>query len=463
MVETVCAPQDQCTPISAPSRLIVPAILPEELADGYIARLRIVNDFRSTKDLFNALKETAPELEFVPKVQVLALLSGIPLKEFVCRHTLTPFKRAFGLVGGRKLKEILRDPHFTGDLSDVIKEIVKIRSYSDENNSPHFFEVELNKVGRLKNDLLLNEDEVRSYLAQVGPVPFHPEFELGEIIESKLTEFGNFRTYNITINDGRGSVYRPHQSEFSITENLKDQFTNVEFFEVLGQNGNPDAIGWMLNHSYYGAINKKYGLAGVRLRTGNIQVGSPEIAAHVFPETRFNSWAVGEVHVLTDKVLPNGRRDDFEYSVHYQNLLGQVSVIASSISKKCRDKSNARNRVKAARDFLTRCKSELGVASNEEFSVISRKLAIDKGEHLGHLARKVICSDLFVAGDKLELMDELETIEREARKIKEALNLESQEHKLNQEYFDIFGHIHDICRDSNEAHRIVEQLLTRLK
>jgi hypothetical protein len=32
-----------------------------------------------------------------------------------------------------------------------------------------------------------------------------------------------------------------------------------------------------------------------------------------------------------------------------------------------------------------------------------------------------------------------------------------------QEYVEIFGHIHEICRDRGEAHRIVEQLVKRLK
>jgi hypothetical protein len=34
---------------------------------------------------------------------------------------------------------------------------------------------------------------------------------------------------------------------------------------------------------------------------------------------------------------------------------------------------------------------------------------------------------------------------------------------IAQEYVEIFGHIHEICRDSSEAHRIVEQLVKRLK
>lgn len=101
MIETESILGDQLTSIKNPSWLIVPSILPEELADGYVTRLSIVNGFSSAKDFFHALKEWNPELESTPKVQVLAWLCGLPLKEFVCRFTLTPFKRAFVLVGKR--------------------------------------------------------------------------------------------------------------------------------------------------------------------------------------------------------------------------------------------------------------------------------------------------------------------------------------------------------------------------
>jgi len=364
---------------------------------------------------------------------------------------------------GRKLKETIRNPDFKGSLVDIIKEIAKITIIQADNSLPHFFEVELVKVGRLKNDLLLNEDEVRTYLAQVGPVPFHPEFELGNQIQSRLAEYGKAKTYNISINDGRGQIYRPHQMEFFVSEKLKDHFTDIEFFEIIGQDGNQDAVGWILNHSYHGAITKKFGLSGVRIRSGNIQVGSAELIADIFPESRFNSWAVSEIHVLSGKIVPNGRRDDFEYSVHYQNLLGQVSVNASKISKKCRDKSSARNRVKIARDYLAKCRTELEFACDENLSFTSRKLALENCQNLIVSATKAIQSDLLTEQDKEYLLVDVDDLATRLELVRKSFNGITATKILAQEYIEIFGHIHEICRDSGEAHRIVEQLVKRLK
>ena len=72
------------------------------------------------------------------------------------------------------------------------------------------------------------------------------------------------------------------------------------------------AVGFLLHHSYLGAIHRNTKLSGLRARVGNIQIGSNLIFLDLFPETRFNAWTVGELHVLSDKLIPNGRRDDFE-------------------------------------------------------------------------------------------------------------------------------------------------------
>jgi Histidine kinase-, DNA gyrase B-, and HSP90-like ATPase len=364
---------------------------------------------------------------------------------------------------GRKLKDALRSSDFTGSIQDLIKEITELKITQDVNISPSFFEVELIKVGRLKNDLLLNEDEVRTYIAQVGPVPFHPEFELGKVIESKLKEYHDFKTYNVSLNDGKGLVFRPHQMEFLVSGELRDKFTDVEFFEIEGSEGSPDALGWILNHSYLGAISKKSGIAGIRFRTGNIQVGSQELVADLFPESRFNSWSVSEIQILSNKVLPNGRRDDFEYSLHYQNILGQMSLNASRLAKKCRDKSSARNRVKIARDYLVKCSAELEFTDNEIFSFVSRKLALEKASRLMKLASQAIQSELFSESERNPIIFDINEIANKIESRYESTTFIEPENSITKEYEEIFGHIHEICRDSGEAHRIVEQLVNRLK
>ncbi|MBK7686467.1 MAG: hypothetical protein IPJ25_11055 [Rhodocyclaceae bacterium] len=80
----------------------------------------------------------------------------------------------------RALKEKIRDTSYVGSLTDIVREIVTFTDSVAADKSERFFEVEMRKVARLRNDLLMNEQLIRLYLAQVAPVSFHPDFAHGD-------------------------------------------------------------------------------------------------------------------------------------------------------------------------------------------------------------------------------------------------------------------------------------------
>jgi len=211
-----------------------------------------------------------------------------------------------------------------------------------EDYPSHFFEVELRQVVRHKSDLLLNEDAISRYLAQVGPVPFSPRFVFGKKIQQFLDEFNTGKSYNIFVNDAKAPVVRPFQSDFEAKKGINNSEANLETFQIPCISEGVDAIGWILHHDYLGALTDHLGIKGLRTRVGNIQIGDSNTLQSLFPEPRFNSWAVGEVHVLSPRLVPNGRRDDFEQNNHYANLLNHITPKAKAIAKACRDSSAER-------------------------------------------------------------------------------------------------------------------------
>jgi hypothetical protein len=247
----------------------------------------------------------------------------------------------------RKLKELLRDHESHGDLDSILHAIITVDSLPSVDDPPHFFEVELCHVFRHKNDHLLNEAAISHYLAQVAPVPFSPTFAFGPQIQQFLGEFNTGKTYNIFINDSKTCIVRPFQSEFEAKKGIKNSVARLETFQIPGVNDGIDAIGWILHHDYLGALSENLGIKGLRIRVGNIQIGDANTLQSVFPESRFNSWAIGEVHILNPRLVPNGRRDDFEQNIHYTNLLTHIAPTGKTIAKACRDCSAARahNRV----------------------------------------------------------------------------------------------------------------------
>lgn len=253
---------------------------------------------------------------------------------------------------GRKLRDLLRDPNFTGDLGSLIRNAVEIRKLPAEGQPPRFFEVEMCKVARLRGDLLLNEDYVRSYLSQVAPVPFHPEFSLGDKIASHLRERGIREPILVRLAGDEEPIYHRARDHIEFGEKHKDVVQSVEFLEFLGQDGDVEAFGWVLDHAYLGAVPRRLGLGGIRLRTGNIQVGDEHILAHLYPEPRFASWSIGDIHIESKAVLPNARRDEFEASVAYAYLQDEFTIFLKRIAQTIRDRSLVRNRIRKAQAAL---------------------------------------------------------------------------------------------------------------
>jgi hypothetical protein len=243
----------------------------------------------------------------------------------------------------RRLKELLNDSQFRGDVNDVMYQIVEFNTFEDARGRAHFFEVELKGVSRVANDVLLNQTAIRNYLSQVAPVPFRKGFRFAGRITKHLAKYKLGKTYNMYLNDDSTRVERPFGNNFALKETRRDKFSEFETFEVRGLDGGIDAIGWLLHHNYYGALPQALGIRGLRLRLGNMQVGADNVFEVAFPEPRFNSWSVGEVHVLCSRLVPNGRRDDLEQNIHYQNLLNHVSQHARRVAKLCRTKSSERN------------------------------------------------------------------------------------------------------------------------
>lgn len=264
----------------------------------------------------------------------------------------------------RRLRSILRDSSFNGDVEDLIREVVRIQRSVANNGARHFFEVELSNVVRHGDDRLVNSEAVGDYLSQVAPIPFSPSFKYGKKIEDALRDRVNLGSINIYLQDADQPLFRPHRDSFQARKGVTDEFTDIQFFEIKGKDSEAAAVGWVLDHGYLGAIDATASVKGLRLRSGNIQVGESTVLDELFVEQRFNSWAVGEFHVLDERILPNGRRDYFEQNIHFGNLLGQLRPIAQDLSRRCRQSSIRRNII---RQFEL-----LGVQVAHNLSVLSQ-------------------------------------------------------------------------------------------
>lgn len=271
----------------------------------------------------------------------------------------------------RALRERLADAAFGGDLRRVVADSITVLEEKGEDRAEHFFEVRLNDIARLRNDVLLNEQQVAQYLSQVAPLAFNTEFSFASEIEKRLTAAGRPMPISLTV--ASEDVRRPYKSEVAFPNKAQTlRIKEIEFVEFADVDGAAGAIGWIGHHDYVRSLPTGLGVRGLRARYGDIQVGESNLFEESFKEVRFNGWTVGELHIQDRRVVPNARRDNFEVNHHYYNLLVQLGPLAARITQRCRSSSVARNSEQIVRNALAAINDRLTQRRSFERAELSR-------------------------------------------------------------------------------------------
>lgn len=241
------------------------------------------------------------------------------------------------------LRTALRDPADTRDLASII-DAITTTSVADEAGDP-YFEVRLEGVARQGDDRVMSQGAVADYLSEIAPVPLDLSFSHGSAIAERLGAVVALGDVEITINGGE-PLTRPFRDELPIDGGRPLRLREVAFVEVPSIDGGIAAVGWIAHHDYEGAIHSSTRVRGLRIRAGDVQVGEAGVLADIFPESRFDAWTVGEVHVLDPRIIPNGRRDDFERNVHLANLKNHLAPLGRVVANRCRTSSRDRKRLR---------------------------------------------------------------------------------------------------------------------
>jgi len=366
----------------------------------------------------------------------------------------------------KKLKALLRSSEEHHDLRDAVSQVVELRRIPATDFPERFFEVELRSIIRHRNDQLLSTAAINTYLAQVAPVPFRPDFPFKDQILKHVSPYVRLGDLRIEIGDGGEQVYRPHGHSIEIGVGVLDAFTGVELLNIEGIDGETACVGWVLHHGYTGALPSSCNVRGLRVRCGNIQVGDDRIFEELFPETRFNAWSVGELHVIDPRIVPNGRRDHFEQSAHFHNLLTHMTPVAREITRRCRMSSVQR---KWSRDF------ELKEISIREKAAIIKQGALSRGDRYRIIEeiKAAVVALQFIIGKGIipaaqipDLRKRKERLEREVGKIlhtpiKSSALAEFPSPK-RRAYEQLIGLIYECSASQANAKLLVDKILSRL-
>ncbi len=367
---------------------------------------------------------------------------------------------------GRTVKNMLASSDAQTDLRTIVSEAVGLKTLDPEDYPAHFFEVELIKPRRIANDWLLNETEIETFIGQVCPCPFSPEFTFADEIAGLLASHGRAgKTYNIHINSSDTPVFRPYGNEVAYSDTKRSTLGDLKSFEIESMDGDVAAVGWLIHHDYQGVIPSAQGIRGLRARVGNIQVGHDRLFHEVFPEDRFCSWMIGEVHVLDDRVVPNGRRDGFESNMHLDNIIAHLRPIGAEVARECRVSSQRRNRLKNFELAGDRIYEKLDVLKQGAVSDRHAKTIRVEIDTLLTEMRKVIGFDLFEEEDRRVLRSQLRKVEQatDARTAKADGNiLENIPARKQAIYREVFDLIYDCSANQVAAKSLIDRMLNRM-
>ena len=366
------------------------------------------------------------------------------------------------------VKRMLTSSDRGTDLRMVVNEAVNLASIDAGDRPAHFFEVELVKPRRIGNDKLLNEVEIAAYVGQVCPCPLSPIFSHRTKIEKILAPHGrSARSYNIHINGASKPVYRPYRDEISYSDKKTGRINKkLTPLEVLSADGDGlAAVGWFLHHEYQGAIPTSEGVRGLRARVGNLQVGNERLLAEIFPEDRFCSWAIGEVHVLDPRVVPNGRRDAFETSVHLDHLISHLRLVGSEIARECRLASQKRHRSRTIEIGIDKVHEKLEVIKQGAVSPQFVKTMKDEVHDLMFEIKAAADFELFDDGERRSLKSQFEglkvTVEDAIMRAGADMITWLPEHK-REVYREVFDLVYRCSVNKVAAKSLVDRMLDRL-
>ena len=247
----------------------------------------------------------------------------------------------------KRLRELLVPGQFEDlSLSAVLEQITTVE-VQPEKSEKHYFLVEMKDISGFSD--LLDIDIVKSYIAQVAPLSYQSRhYMYSSQLKSYLSENGyEIEEFPIFIGEDEFDlepVYKPNKSRFRSDRNKKtvDEITSMTYFDVRVDD-ELYALGWYGNCGWHGFLSDKE-LCGFRVRKGNILIGDSKTMNGIFREARFNGWTQGEIFILTDKLIPNARRDDFEQNDAYRELIKSLSeTVGLDIARKIREASATRN------------------------------------------------------------------------------------------------------------------------
>lgn len=255
-------------------------------------------------------------------------------------------KKTIIVFDGNRLRKQLSNSDYDIDLQMIMANIVETKTEPDK-KSNHYFKVTMENVSDIDN--ILDFSSVCDYLSQIAPAKFSEEYRWGKMINAKMSHSGvDIASYNIKVSDDeQKKLIRKSYADSFISDRLRKVQDSILDIEIVRFEFENELLGvlWYAKTNCFGTVNDVK-TKGIRMRKGNIQLGARNTLNNIFKDDRFNGWLIGELHIVSNRLIPNARRDGLEKNDCYDILLSQLCEWANNVSNDIRKISIARNKDK---------------------------------------------------------------------------------------------------------------------
>lgn len=258
--------------------------------------------------------------------------------------------KSFLVWDSQKLKAIINNRATKEEATSVIDDVTEYYT-EKEDLDKHYFKVSLEGVS---NKELLNKEDVYQYLSMVAPVPFSKGFIYKDEIYAKAKELNyNIDEYSIYLN--KDQIFKSYTTSIYSGENGSkskiDEIYSIETFELRNTKNKLLVWGWY-SISKFEKVMPSINIArSLRLRKGNIQIGSEDTLTKLFKEPRGTKYFFGEVHTVSPDLIPNARRDYFLDNEDLKTFEKYIKQKFDELHKLYYFSSKVRNEKKKIDDF----------------------------------------------------------------------------------------------------------------
>lgn len=245
----------------------------------------------------------------------------------------------------------------------------------------HFFKVELFDINP-ENDEILNKDEIIQYLSFVAPAPYDSMMfgSFPQKIHEEMKKRGTQPTeYIIRVN---GNQIKKLYNEIIKDDNgqEKDRIEELDIRDFKDKQGALLAWGWVGRGENSKQIPKKNNpMRGIRIRSGNIQIGDDDVLHDFLPESRGVYYFVGEIFIVSKDLIPNSQRNYFNENPTRKELDVQLRKYCAELNSRYHFSNDTTNNIKTVQqdeklhdEYAQKCRE--GFANEKEEENFNDKL-----------------------------------------------------------------------------------------